>query len=103
MVAEEEEEDVDETAEDDELLELLEADDDVDDAEADRVSEPAGLAVGLLAKGPLTFVLVGGPLFLWLLWTHRWSDLRRLPVVGGTIVMLLMTAPWYLLAELKTP
>lgn len=62
-----------------------------------------GLAVGLLAKGPLTFVLVGGPLFLWLLWTHRWSDLRRLPVVGGTIVMLLMTAPWYLLAELKTP
>lgn len=63
-----------------------------------------GLTIGLLAKGPLTLVLVGGPLFLWMLWSRRWVDLwRRIPWITGTIVMLLLSVPWYVAAELKTP
>ncbi len=63
-----------------------------------------GLAVGLLAKGPVTIVLCGGPIFLWCLWTNRWRDLwQRLPWISGTLLMLLIALPWYILAELKTP
>jgi 4-amino-4-deoxy-L-arabinose transferase-like glycosyltransferase len=62
-----------------------------------------GLAIGLLAKGPLVLVLVGGPLFLWLLWRRRWRDLLSLPWLRGTLLTALLTLPWYIAAELKTP
>ena len=63
-----------------------------------------GLAVGLLAKGPLALVLCGGPIFLWCLWTGRWRDLwQRLPWISGTLLMLALSLPWYIAAELKTP
>lgn len=64
----------------------------------------AGLGLGLLAKGPLAIVLVGMPAFVWLSvrrqWMHMW---RTLPWAGGLLLMLLIGAPWYALAELRTP
>lgn len=63
-----------------------------------------GLAIGLLAKGPLTLVLVGAPLGGWVLWTGRWRSLwRALPWWWGGALTLLLTLPWYLAAEVKTP
>lgn len=62
-----------------------------------------GLVIGLLAKGPLTLVLVGGPIFLWLLWCRRWRDLLALPWLRGTLLTAVLTLPWYIAAELKTP
>lgn len=63
-----------------------------------------GLAIGLLAKGPLTLVLTGLPVFLWVVFTQQWQVLwRSLPWLRGTLLMLLLVLPWYLLAELKTP
>ena len=63
-----------------------------------------GLVVALLAKGPLGVVLVGGPLFLWALWSGRWRDLwRRLPWWRGGLATLLLALPWYLIAEHNTP
>lgn len=63
-----------------------------------------GLAIGLLAKGPVTIVLTGLPLFLWLLITHRWRDFwQRVPLFTGTLLMLALAVPWYLLAERATP
>lgn len=63
-----------------------------------------GLAIGLLAKGPLAIVLAGLPIGLWVMignhWRATWS---RLPWVSGTLVMLFIAAPWYLAAEQKTP
>ncbi len=64
----------------------------------------AGIAVGLLAKGPLVLVLVGPPLAIWLTLAGRWSQLwQRLPWIGGSILVLVVVLPWYVLAELRTP
>ena len=63
-----------------------------------------GLAIGLLSKGPLALVLVGMSLFLWVLLGNHWSKLyRRLPWVKGSLLMLLISLPWYLIAEYKSP
>ncbi|WP_166263913.1 ArnT family glycosyltransferase [Marinobacter caseinilyticus] len=63
-----------------------------------------GLAIGLLAKGPLAVVLTGVPVGLWALWTGRWhTALRGLPWVRGTLITLALSLPWYVAAELKTP
>jgi len=63
-----------------------------------------GLAVGLLAKGPLAVVLTGLPVGLWVLTDNRWKDTwHRIPWFSGTLLMLIIAAPWYLAAEFKTP
>ena len=64
----------------------------------------AGLGLGLLAKGPLAVVLVGMPIFFWVLLRNQWLALwRRLPWISGTLLMFAIAAPWYALAELRTP
>jgi 4-amino-4-deoxy-L-arabinose transferase-like glycosyltransferase len=62
------------------------------------------LALGLLSKGPLVGVLVAGPMLISLLWfkTTRQSFIT-MPWVSGLALMLLLSLPWYVLAELKTP
>ncbi|MEX0970937.1 MAG: glycosyltransferase family 39 protein, partial [Paracoccaceae bacterium] len=62
-----------------------------------------GLAVGMLAKGPTAVVLTGIPLFLWLLLGNRWALLLRLPWLTGLALLLVLTVPWYVAAEMKTP
>ena len=63
-----------------------------------------GLAIGLLAKGPIAVVLTGIPLFLWLIWNGGWKDFfLKLPWISGTILMLALAIPWYFLAERATP
>ena len=63
-----------------------------------------GLAFGLLAKGPLTLVLTGLPVFAWVALTRQWRTLwHSLPWLRGTLLMLTLALPWYILAELKTP
>ena len=63
-----------------------------------------GLGLGLLAKGPLAVVLVGIPIFFWVLLRNQWLLLwQRLPWISGTVLTALIAVPWYVLAELKTP
>ncbi|HMN76862.1 MAG TPA: glycosyltransferase family 39 protein [Burkholderiaceae bacterium] len=63
-----------------------------------------GLAVGLLAKGPVALVVTGIALFLWLLWTRDWRRMwRQLPWAGGIALTLALALPWYLAAERATP
>ena len=63
-----------------------------------------GLAVGLLAKGPITLVLTGCSLGLWLILTNSWLlAWQRIPWFTGILLMLLISAPWYWLAETRTP
>lgn len=63
-----------------------------------------GLAVGLLAKGPLALVLVGFPVVVawWLSgdWRTCW---RALPWVTGLLLTMVLVVPWYAAAEIKTP
>lgn len=63
-----------------------------------------GLAIGLLAKGPVALVLCGPPIGLWVLWQRRLGDSwRRIPWVAGLLAVAVLTLPWYALAELRTP
>jgi len=63
-----------------------------------------GLAIGLLAKGPVALVLAGTPLFLWTIYNRRWLDVwRRLPWILGMLGTLVITLPWYWIAEQRTP
>ena len=62
------------------------------------------LALGLLAKGPLMLVLVAGPMLpLSVFYPGLRASFKQLPWVSGLALMLLLSAPWYLLAEQKTP
>lgn len=64
----------------------------------------AALGLGLLAKGPVALLLVGTPLILLSLITRRWrAQWGPLPWIGGTLLMLAVALPWYVMAEMKTP
>lgn len=63
-----------------------------------------GLAVGLLAKGPVVVVLSTLPLLAWTVATGRWREVwQKLPWWRGSLLVLAIAAPWYLLAESRTP
>ncbi|MGF1687916.1 glycosyltransferase family 39 protein [Photobacterium japonica] len=63
-----------------------------------------GLAIGMLAKGPLALVLVGISLTLWLAQDKRWKQIPHcLPWVKGSALFIVLSLPWYLLAEWKSP
>ncbi|KJH65727.1 PMT family glycosyltransferase ArnT/Agl22, involved in glycosylation of proteins and lipid IVA [Chromobacterium violaceum] len=64
----------------------------------------AGLGLGLLAKGPLAVVLVGMPIFVWVLVRNQWKALwRELPWISGTLLAAAIALPWYAWAEIRTP
>jgi 4-amino-4-deoxy-L-arabinose transferase-like glycosyltransferase len=63
-----------------------------------------GLAVGLLAKGPIAVVLTAIPVGLWTAATRRWRTVwTRLPWLAGTVLTAVLALPWYWAAELRTP
>ncbi len=63
-----------------------------------------GLSIGIMAKGPIALVIAGIPIGLWSLIRNEWKVLwQRLPWVSGTLLMLAITLPWFLIAELRTP
>jgi 4-amino-4-deoxy-L-arabinose transferase-like glycosyltransferase len=73
-------------------------------AAIDRWGFFVGLAIGLLAKGPVALVMTGIALFLWLAWTRRIGDAwRALPWARGLLLTLALALPWYLAAEAATP
>lgn len=62
------------------------------------------LGLGLLAKGPIAIVLVGVSVFFWVLLRNEWINLwNRLPWIKGTLLLLAIALPWYVLAEIRTP
>ncbi|WP_281969047.1 ArnT family glycosyltransferase [Roseovarius nanhaiticus] len=62
-----------------------------------------GLAIGMLAKGPVAVVLCVIPLALWLTIRRDWGLLRRLPWIKGGALLLALTVPWYAASEAATP
>ncbi len=62
------------------------------------------LALGMLIKGPVAVVLIVISLVCWSLWQGVfWRAINSLPWVTGTLLCLLVTLPWYIWAELRTP
>jgi len=64
----------------------------------------AAAGLGMLAKGPVIGLYAGLPIAAWIAWERRgrvaWE---RLPWVRGAALALLICAPWYVLAERRTP
>ena len=63
-----------------------------------------GLGIGLLAKGPIAVVLSGLPIGLWMLLTGNIkASWQRVPWLKGSLLTLAIAAPWYVMAEIRTP
>ncbi|WP_153912840.1 phospholipid carrier-dependent glycosyltransferase [Shewanella sp. TC10] len=67
-----------------------------------------GLAIGLMAKGPVAVAIFGIATYLWMVWVvgpiKMWSQLwQRVPLVSGLLLLLALTLPWYVMAEQATP
>lgn len=63
-----------------------------------------GVAIGLLAKGPLALVLICAPLLAWALARgEAGAAWRAFPWLPGLLLVVVLVAPWYALAELRTP
>jgi len=63
-----------------------------------------GIALGLLAKGPVAMVITGLALGLWVLFSGQWRTVWAcLPWLRGTVLTMVLALPWYGLAELRTP
>lgn len=61
------------------------------------------LALGFMTKGPVALVIFGVPVFLWHLLNRRWKILGDHAWVTGGALFLIITAPWFIIAERKTP
>jgi 4-amino-4-deoxy-L-arabinose transferase-like glycosyltransferase len=63
-----------------------------------------GISLGLLAKGPIVLVLAGMPILLWMVFKRAYVQVWQSQAwIRGGLMTLLLTLPWYIAAELKTP
>ena len=62
-----------------------------------------GLAIGMLAKGPVAVILTAIPVVTWVFIGKRWHRFGDLPWVSGLLLASVIALPWYVLAERSTP
>jgi len=60
-----------------------------------------GLAV--LTKGLIGIVLPGGAVFFYMLWQRDWQIFKHLHLIKGILVLLLVTAPWFIAVSRANP
>lgn len=61
------------------------------------------LGFGFLTKGPVALVYFGMPAFFWTLWNHQWRTLRHHAWISGLTLFLLISVPWFIVAEQHYP
>jgi 4-amino-4-deoxy-L-arabinose transferase-like glycosyltransferase len=61
------------------------------------------LAVATLIKGLIGVVVPGMVIFFYLLLTKRWNILLKLHLLPGTLLFLVIVAPWYLRVDALNP
>jgi 4-amino-4-deoxy-L-arabinose transferase-like glycosyltransferase len=63
-----------------------------------------GVAIGLLAKGPVATVLTVLPIAAWSIVAGKATAARRgLPWLSGTLLVVVLVLPWYWAAEIHSP
>ncbi|MBL4746621.1 MAG: glycosyltransferase family 39 protein [Flavobacteriaceae bacterium] len=63
-----------------------------------------GLGLGLLAKGPIVFILTLPPMFIWTVYFGQFKLLfKKTPWFLGTLIVVIIAFPWYYLAEKNSP
>jgi len=61
----------------------------------------ACVALGVLTKGLIALVFVGGTVFVYLLLSGEWRRWREFRLVSGLALLLAISAPWHLLAGFR--
>ncbi|MGB8411469.1 MAG: glycosyltransferase family 39 protein, partial [Candidatus Binatus sp.] len=59
------------------------------------------IALAILTKGPIGLILPGLVALIWIAAEKRWSLLRRMGLVRGAIVVLVLAGGWYLAALIE--
>lgn len=63
-----------------------------------------GLGLGMLAKGPIIFILTAPPIFVWMVFFKEYKTVwKHFNWFLGILLFAIITIPWYYLAEQKTP
>lgn len=63
-----------------------------------------GMAVALMAKGPVGLVITAIATGGWTVVSKRWREVwMRIPWISGTVLCAALTVPWYLAAERASP
>lgn len=60
-------------------------------------------AAATLTKGLIGIALPGVVVLGWLILTGRWSELRHVRLVSGTVLFLVLAAPWHVAVALRNP
>ena len=63
----------------------------------------AASALAVLTKGLIGIVFPGMVIFAWMLVMDEWRVLRSMHLLSGTVLFLLITAPWHLLVDRANP
>ena len=63
----------------------------------------ATLALGTLAKGPVSLLLGGAIAFIWLAFERRLAEIRAMPLGACLIIYAAIVTPWFVLVELRNP
>jgi 4-amino-4-deoxy-L-arabinose transferase-like glycosyltransferase len=63
----------------------------------------AALALATLSKGLMGIALPAGALVLYTLLERNWPLWRRLHLVSGLLIFLVIAAPWFILVSLRNP
>ena len=58
----------------------------------------AAMALAVLTKGLIGIIFIAGPVFWFLLLTRNFSELKNMRIVTGVLLLLVIAAPWHLLA-----
>ncbi|MDP1651127.1 MAG: glycosyltransferase family 39 protein [Rhodocyclaceae bacterium] len=61
------------------------------------------LALGVLSKGLIGLVLPAATLFAYMIWQRDWGLLARTRPLRGMLIVLAITAPWFIAVSLANP
>lgn len=59
------------------------------------------IALAVLTKGPIGLILPGAVALIWIAIEKRWGFLRRMSLIRGAIVVLVLAGGWYLAAYIE--
>ena len=63
----------------------------------------AACALAVLSKGLIGIVLPGATVFLYMILRRDWNLLKRLKIVKGGLLFLVITAPWFIAVSIANP
>ncbi len=61
------------------------------------------LALAVLSKGLIGLILPAASVFVYVVWQRDWGFIRRIQLLRGLIILLVITAPWFIAVSVANP